>query len=404
MTPEQHARLEASLKRRHRAEARFRWYGRSAIGVALAALAYLFYTIITPGIPGFIQHQVQVTISDELVTQSNGNDQKLVADALRTYFPALESAADKRAAASLLSLSASYLVHRQLEGKTLPQDVWLPVSDPADQYLKGRDVPMLSDTQRQQLATLEDQGHIRATFNRHFFSRGDSREPDLAGFAGSMVGSFFTLVICLSIAFVIGVMSAIYLEEFAPKNRFTDLIEVNINNLAAVPSIIFGLLGLAVYLQFFGLPRSSALVGGLTLALMILPVIIISARVSLKAVPPSIRDGARGLGASPVQVVAHHVVPYAMPGMMTGAILGLARAIGETAPLLMIGMVAFVADVPRHFLDPATVMPVQIYIWAGSPEMGFVEKTSTGIIVLLGLLMLMNAVAIFVRRKYEIKW
>lgn len=404
MTPQQRHKLDASLARRHRAEARFRLYGKLAIGLALAVLAYLFYTIITPGISGFIQHQVRVEITQTLVLQSGGNDQKLVAEALRAHFPAQSDAGARRSTAGLLSLSSSYLVHRELEGQSLPAMVWLPLSDPADQYLKGKDVPMLAATQREQLAALEASGDIRARFNTHFFSRGDSREPDLAGFAGSMVGSFFTLVICLGLSFVVGVMSAIYLEEFAPKNRITDLIEVNINNLAAVPSIIFGLLGLAVFLQFFGLPRSSALVGGLTLSLMILPVIIISARVSLKAVPPSIREGARGLGASPLQVVAHHVVPYAMPGMMTGAILGLARAIGETAPLLMIGMVAFVADVPRHFLDPATVMPVQIYIWAGSPELGFVEKTSTGIIVLLSVLMLMNAAAIWVRRKYEIKW
>jgi len=240
--------------------------------------------------------------------------------------------------------------------------------------------------------------------NRNFFTQGDSREPELAGIRGAAMGSLFTLIITLGLSFPIGVAAAVYLEEFAPRNRWTDLIEVNINNLAAVPSIIFGLLGLAIFINFFHVPRSVPVVGGLVLTLMTLPTIIISSRAAIKAVPPSIRDAAIGVGASPMQVVLHHVLPLAMPGMLTGAIIGMAQALGETAPLLMIGMVAFIVDVPGGFTDPATVLPVQIFLWADSPERAFVEKTSAAIMVLLAFLILMNTLAVVLRKRLERRW
>jgi len=245
---------------------------------------------------------------------------------------------------------------------------------------------------------------VEMRFNRIFFTQGDSREPELAGIRGAVMGSLFTLIITIGLSFPIGVAAAENLEEFAPRNRWTDLIEVNINNLAAVPSIIFGLLGLAIFINFFHVPRSVPLVGGLVLTLMTLPTIIISSRAAIKAVPPSIRDAAIGVGASPMQVVLHHVLPLAMPGMMTGAIIGMAQALGETAPLLMIGMVAFIVDVPGGFTDPSTVLPVQIFLWADSPERAFVEKTSAAIMVLLAFLIVMNTLAVILRKKLERRW
>ena len=240
--------------------------------------------------------------------------------------------------------------------------------------------------------------------NTTFFTNGDSREPETAGIRGAMMGSLFTLLVTLALSFPIGVAAAIYLEEYAPKNKWTELIEVNINNLAAVPSIIFGLLGLAIFINFFGLPRSVPLVGGLVLTLMTLPTIIISSRAAIKAVPPSIREAALGIGASKMQVVLHHVLPLAMPGMLTGTIIGMAQALGETAPLLMIGMVAFIVDIPGGVVEPATALPVQIYLWADSPERAFVERTSAAIMVLLAFLIAMNTVAIWLRKRLERRW
>ena len=234
--------------------------------------------------------------------------------------------------------------------------------------------------------------------------RGDSREPELAGVGGSIVGSLFTILVVLILSFPIGIFAAIYLEEFASKNRVTDFIEININNLAAVPSIVFGLLGLGIILNTFGLPRSTPLVGGIVLSLMTLPTIIIATRASLRAVPPSIREGALAVGATKMQAVMHHVVPVAMPGALTGTIIGLAQALGETAPLLLIGMVAFVVDVPQTPLDASASLPVQVYLWSESAERGYVEKTSATIMMLLGFLILMNLAAVLIRRKFETKW
>ncbi len=251
---------------------------------------------------------------------------------------------------------------------------------------------------------LQSDGAIAKRFNTPFFTHGDSREPELAGIAGALMGSFYTLILTLALSFPIGVGAAIYLEEFAPKNWLTDLIEININNLAAVPSIIFGLLGLAVFINFFGIPRSTPLVGAVVLTFMTLPTIIIASRSALRSVPPSIREAALGVGASPLQTQFHHVLPLAVPGMLTGAILGMARALGETAPLLMIGMIAFIVDIPSGFLSPSTLLPVQIYLWADSPEVGFVERTSAAILVLLTFLALMNLAAVLLRRKFERRW
>lgn len=397
------AAFQRALRRRHRAEKRFRAYGIGAIALACAALVWLLYSIVAPGISGFVQYEVQVRITSQLAQRYEANPQRLVVAALRRELPQVNDSRTRRLSARLLSQSASF-VWRERTDKQLPADIWLPLADAADQHLKGRSVQTLNKDQKAWLGELKEKGKIKARFNRNFFTRGDSREPEQAGFLASIVGSLMSVLVCVSVSFVLGVASAVYLQEFARKGRLTDFIEVNINNLAAVPSIIFGLLGLALFLNVLGLPRSSALAGGLTLALMTLPVIIIAARTALASVPPSIRDAARALGASPVQVVWHHVLPYALPGMMTGTILGLARAIGETAPLLMIGMVAFIVDVPQGFTDAATAMPVQIYLWASSPEVGFLEKTSTGIIVLLILLVAMNAVAGYIRRKTQVRW
>jgi phosphate transport system permease protein len=280
-----------------------------------------------------------------------------------------------------------------------------------DQFLKGRisrNLPEiarpLSDQQLAWIDTLKSRAGLHLGFGSGFLSNGDSREPEQAGVWGAVVGSLFTLLVTLLVSFPIGVAAAIYLEEFARRNRWNDLIEVNINNLAAVPSIVFGLLGLAVFLNFFGMPRSAPLVGGLVLSLLTLPTIIIASRAAVKAVPPSIREAALGMGASKLQVVTHHVLPLAMPGVLTGAIIGMARALGETAPLLMIGMVAFIVDVPHGIRDASTALPVQIFLWADSPERAFVEKTSGAILVLLGFLVAMNGTAIWLRRRFEKRW
>ena len=292
------------------------------------------------------------------------------------------------------------------------QSLWLPADDEIDMYHKGyvdRTVPeadrRIKNFQLAWLDKLESEGRLTSKFNTTFFTHGDSREPEQAGILSALMGSIYTMSLTLLFSFPIGVMAAIYLEEFAPKNNFwVDLIEVNINNLAAVPSIIFGLLGLAIFIQVFGMPRSSPLVGSFVLTLLILPTIIIASRAALKSVPPSMREAALGLGASKTQAVFHHVVPLAMPGILTGTIIGMAHAVGESAPLLMIGMVAFIVDVPHGITDPATILPVQIYLWADSPERAFTERTSAAIIILLAFMIIMNLLAIVLRKKFERRW
>ncbi len=296
-----------------------------------------------------------------------------------------------------------------LVGETV--SVWVPAASNVDMLIKGNidasldeSLRPISDKQIGWIERLRDGGRLDKRFNRALFSNGDSRDPELAGIKGAVMGSFYMLVVTVVLSFPIGVAAAVYLEEFAPRNRWSDLIEVNINNLAAVPSIVFGLLGLAVFINYAALPRSAPVVGGLVLTLMTLPVIIIASRAAIKSVPPSIREAALGLGASSTQVVTHHVLPLALPGMLTGTIIGMSRALGESAPLLMIGMVAFIVDIPGGFTDPATALPVQIYLWADSPERAFAERTSAAIIVLLGFLLLMNLTAVIIRKRMERKW
>ena len=321
-----------------------------------------------------------------------------------------EIALTSRRPSVLLYVNGGTLKLTALNGRTATGTIFVPPSAATGDDWSVRVIRQaeanrkIDDRSIAYLDYLDEQGRIENGFNTVFFTGGASREAELAGIWGAAVGSFLTLIVTLAVSFPIGVAAAIYLEEFAPKNRVTGFIEVNINNLAAVPSIVFGLLGLAVFLNWFGMPRSAPLVGGLVLALMTLPTIIIASRAAIRAVPPSIREAALGVGASKVQSVFHHVLPLAMPGILTGSIIGMAQALGETAPLLMIGMVAFIVDIPSGFTDAATVLPVQIYMWADFPEAGFRQKTSAAIMVLLGFLVLMNALAVLLRRRFERRW
>lgn len=411
-----HQQIVHSLKKRHRAEARFRWYGRLSLGFAVAVLGYLLTTIAAPGISGFIRHEVKLMIPAQAVTPIDLEQAyNLTTQALKESVgqDAPQSPLHTRQLIQMVGTFAAHEVRKQVNAQPqlVAYTIWVPLGDNVDMVLKGKiDTALeehlrpIKDRQLAWLAEWQAAGNIRASFNTAFFTDGDSRAPEAAGVGASIIGSLFTLLVCMLAAVPMGVLAAIYLEEFSAKNRLTEWIEILINNLAAVPSIIYGLLGLSLYLNFFGMPRSAPLVGGLTLALLVLPVIIISTRAALRAVPPSMRHAAVALGATPLQTVLHHVVPYALPGMLTGAILATSRAIGETAPLLMIGMVAFIADIPRGVMDAATAMPVQIYLWASSPELGFVEKTSSAILVLLAMLVSLNLLAIYLRRRYEMRW
>lgn len=418
--------VKASLPRRQSAERRFRIYGMACIVVGLCFLALLFGTIIGKGYTAFQQTMIGLDVNlDAAVIDPEGTSapavlaeadyDALLKSSLATLFPEVKDRQQKRGLSGLLSSAAAdvlreeVLAHPDRIGHT--ERVWLPASDDVDIFVKGHFEPgaegrglRLKDYQIAWLEKLRAEGMVAKHFNSTFFGRGDSREPELAGIRGALMGSLFTLLVTLVLSLPIGIAAAVYLEEFAPHNRWTDLIEVNINNLAAVPSIVFGLLGLAVFINVMELPRSSPLVGGLVLTLMTLPVIIIAGRSALKAVPPSVREAALGVGASPMQMVLHHVLPLAVPGMLTGAIIGMARALGESAPLLMIGMVAFIVDVPGGVTEPATVLPVQIYLWADSPERAFEERTAAAILVLLTFLILMNGVAVYLRKRYERRW
>ena len=412
--------VKQGLGKRYRAERRFRIYGLAAILVSFVFLALLFISIVSNGYAAFFRTLIRLDITFDpgsvtRETLSTANYSGLVKKSLSQLFPDVSNRKDKRQLYGLVSSGAAFQIRRlamedpDVIGRTL--SVWVPANDDVDMLMKGqapRDVPeserRLTDRQLTWIDRLSSEHRIEKRFNTAFFTSGDSREPELAGIWGAVMGSLYTLVITLVLSFPIGVAAAVYLEEFAPRNRWTDLIEVNINNLAAVPSIVFGLLGLAVFLNFFGLPRSTPLVGGLVLTLMTLPTIIIASRASLKSVPPSIRDAALGIGASRTQMVSHHVLPLALPGMLTGTIIGMAQALGETAPLLMIGMVAFIVDVPHGFTDPATALPVQIYLWADSPERAFTALTSGAIMVLLAFLILMNGAAVVLRKRFERRW
>lgn len=417
------AKVRESLARRYRQEKRFQAYGIVSIAIGLMALLILFTDIIGKGHSAFFEHYVQleVTLDEATLGIDDASDEEQLAyanfggvikKALRQRFPAVDDRQQQRQLYALVSSGASYNLRDELKadpgllGGT--RQLWLLADDDVDLYLKAstrkRADARLGDQQKQWIEDLEAAGDTDKRFNASFFTHGDSREPELAGIWSAIVGSFFTMLVTLCLSFPIGVAAAIYLEEFAPRNRFTDFIEVNINNLAAVPSIIFGLLGLAIFINLFGFPRSVPLVGGLVLTLMTLPTIIITSRASIKTVPPSVREAALALGASKMQVVLHHVLPLALPGMLTGAIIGMAQALGETAPLLLIGMVAFIVDVPGGPVDPSTVLPVQIYLWADSPEQSFVAMTSAAIMVLLAFLITMNTLAVILRKRLERRW
>ncbi|XKH01992.1 phosphate ABC transporter permease PstA [Marinobacter nauticus] len=420
--PSQAELVRQSLKRRYRKERRFRAYGVMAIAIALSALVILFADIIGKGSAGFMKTtlNLQVELDGEMMYLDDATDERQLkmADFVEPLVQALmkeipsASESDRSAVRDLINPYASVTLRDAL--KENPE--WLNTSRSMT-FLAHTDVDVfvkhagddaysikLTEQQRDWVSQLVDKGVVETSFNDTFFKNGDSRDPSKAGILGAIIGSLLTMVVTLALSFPIGVAAAIYLEEFAPQNKVTDFIEVNINNLAAVPSIIFGLLGLAVFINLFGMPRSVPVVGGLVLTLMTLPTIIISSRAAIKSVPPSIREAAEGIGASKMQVVLHHVLPLAMPGMLTGSIIGMAQALGETAPLLLIGMVAFIVDVPSGFFDSATVLPVQVFLWAGSPELAFIERASAAIMVLLTFLIGMNALAIWLRKRLERRW
>lgn len=413
-------KVQQSLGKRHRAEKNFRRAGMAAIFIAFLFLVIMFCSIIANGYTAFSQTFValEINFDPDMIPADDlqrGNYSGLVKKSLRKEFPEVKGRQDKRTLYGLVSTGGAYMLSDMVKENPhligTQKQLWLPADGDVDMLFKGNIDRNLAESERRlndkQLGwidSLEAKGKIKKRFNTPFFTSGDSRDPELAGIAGAAMGSLLTLVITLVLSFPIGVAAAVYLEEFARKNKFTDIIEVNINNLAAVPSIVFGLLGLAVFINFFGLPRSAPIVGGLVLTLMTLPTIIIASRSALQSVPPSIREAALGVGASKMQAIVHHVLPLALPGMLTGAIIGMARALGESAPLLMIGMVAFIVDVPGSFTDPSTALPVQIYLWADSPERGFVEKTSAATMILLAFLIAMNSLAVYLRRRFETRW
>lgn len=415
-------RLKARLRARYARETRFRWYGRAAIGVALAFLVILLGSIIAQGYTAFYAHTVTLPVYmdpariDRSYPQGANFEQIVAEQQIRRLGvqddeEGTKAAAMKSLLSSELKFQAAKMIARQpsLLGQTLP--IAAPLSDDAEMYLKGkitRDQPedqrRVSNAQMDWLDRMKASGAIRAHFNAALFTKGDSTQPELAGLLGAVVGSALMLMVTALIAIPVGVGAAVWLEEYSPRNRITAIIEVNINNLAAVPSIVYGLLGLALFINFLHLPRASPLVGGLVLALMALPTIIIATRSSLKAVPPSIREAALAMGASRTQTVFGHVLPLAMPGVMTGAIISMAHALGETAPLLLIGMISFVPGVPHAIDEPVGALPSLIYIWENASERAFHERTAAAILVLLAFMIVMNAAAVLLRRRFERRW
>ena len=404
--------MRKRVRRRYASERWFRGFGLAAVAISVLFLAFLLYAMASKGIGGFSHYEARLPIdfarSDLFLDPATLHGP----DAAQTVAGAdLEGVISKAAAAaygpSAARMFGDAAATRLGEAIVANPDVlkgqgmfWLPVSSQVDIAAKGE-----SDTASEQLVNaLQQKQALKRTFNGRFLTASDSTDSSSVGVWGALKGTFFTILVTMALAFPIGVLAAVYLEEFAPRNRWTDMIEVSINNLAAVPSIIFGLLGLAVFLNTMYLPRSAPLVGGMTLALMTMPVIVIAGRNAIKTVPPSIRDAALGVGASKMQVTFHHVLPLALPGILTGTIIGMARALGETAPLLMIGMRAFVAAPPGGIADPATVLPVQIFLWSDEVDRGFVEKTSAAIIVLLLFMLLMNGLAIYLRNRFERRW
>jgi len=420
------SQIKDSLRKRHASEKKFKFFGLSGIFLALGFLIIILSTIFLEGKKAFVSTEVKLkiffdngiidpknTLEDQVIRSSNFN--KIIKLSLMDRFPGVKKRKDVRDLNELISSSEEEnLVNLVLEDKSIigtTRDLWLKASSKYDVINKNPNMEnlpeasrLISDIELAWLTSLKKSGDVRFSLNRTFFTSADSTEPEQAGIWGSVMGSFFTLLITLLLSFPVAVAAGVFLEELAPKNKFTDFIEVNINNLAAVPSIIFGLLGLAIFLNVMHLPRSAPLVGGMVLALMTLPTIIIATRASLKAVPPSIREAAIGMGATKFQTVTHHVLPLSMPGILTGTIIGMSQALGESAPLLMIGMVAFIVDVPGSFLDSSTALPVQIYLWKSTAARGFVELTAAGVLVLLTFLILMNGLAVYVRNKFEKKW
>ncbi|GHE19922.1 phosphate ABC transporter permease PstA [Halomonas urumqiensis] len=381
--------ISAQLRGRHRKSARLKWISMGALGLAGLFLVLFFADMLNKGLPAFQQAYVQVELEYNEDAASMGRA------AMDPEVSRVVSRSFERLIPGMIRDNPDLL------GTT--EQRWVLTNGDVDQYLKGHR-SKLSEAEREVVDELVDSGQVALKFNTTFFSRGDSKMAENAGIMAAAVGTVMTMLVTLAIAFPIGVMTAVYLEEFAPDNRLTQIIEININNLAAIPSILFGLLGLAIFINFFGVPRSSPLVGGMTLALMTLPVIIIATRTALRSVPDSIRHAAFGVGCSRWQVVRDHVLPLAMPGIMTGSIIGLAQAMGETAPLIIVGMVAFIPDVGASFTQAATVLPAQVFTWAGEPERAFVEKTAGGILVLLSILIFLNASAVILRKKFERRW
>ncbi len=419
-------KIEYSLKKRKRQESRFKIYGLLGIATAVTFLCIILSSIVMEGKKAFLSTYIKLEVyfdPDIIYTNNDqkeedikfANFQKIIKNSLNSFFPEISDKGELRKLSNFISSSEEenlmklVLKNKQLVGQKIT--LWLLASSKIDVINKNPDMELIaeedrliSDLELNWLNEIRSANNIKSNFNKNFFVKADSTEPEQAGIWGSLVGSFFTLFITLILSFPIAVAAGVFLEELAPKNKFTDFIEVNINNLAAVPSIIFGLLGLAIFLNVMHLPRSAPIVGGMVLALMTLPTIIIATRASLKAVPPSIREAAIGLGATKFQTVTHHVLPLSLPGILTGTIIGMSQALGESAPLLMIGMVAFIVDVPGSFLDSSTVLPVQIYLWKSTAARGFVELTAAGVMVLLSFLILMNGIAVFIRQKFEKKW
>ncbi|MFN7902309.1 MAG: phosphate ABC transporter permease PstA [Holosporales bacterium] len=391
-------------RRRQRYENIFAFCGIASISFAFLMLILMIGSVVFKALPALRTTSLAVVVERPL--PEGLSSRQALARALQIQMGLEGGAPERRQLLSLFSPNAADHYAQAVEGTE--QKVWLPASDDVDQYYKyyryhassGR----MNELQQNFLNEMERTEAVKTSFNANFFLKADSRNPDSAGIRGALVGSLWTMLVTFLVAFPLGVLAAVYLEEFSKKGRLAAFLEININNLVAVPSVVYGLLGLFLFLQVFSLPRSAALVGGFVLALMTMPVIVIATRAALRAVPASLRQAAQALGANQVQVAFHHVVPYALPGIMTGTIIGMARALGETAPLLMIGMVAFIADVPGDLLDPTTVLPVQIFLWADSPERAFAEKTAAAILVLLSFLLVMNAVAIYLRKKFERQW
>ena len=414
--------MKPRMKKRMQAEKRFQRYGILAITFAILALLVLLVNILSSGLSAFRRTVILVEVDSAhhfSLSKDERSSTLLLNNSFYAEFPQVTEKGERRSLKQILSGSASFELHKKLieleSSQAAPYPtkypLWVSASSDIDLVYKGQ-VPRdwdasqrrVTNEQLQWIDHLDSQGKIKTVFNTYLFFNGDSRNPEYAGIAGAFIGSLYSLLVCFMLSFPIGVAAALYLEEFAPKNKLTELIEININNLAAVPSIIFGLLGLAVLLNTFGVPRSTPLAGGIVLALMTLPTIIIACRASLKAVPPSIKEGALALGASETQAVLFNVLPLALPGTLTGTIIGLAQALGETAPLLMIGMMAFISDVPSSPLEEAAALPVQIYLWAENAERGFHEKTSAAIIIILAFLFLMNITSVILRNRLEKRW